>query len=121
MTLKIKTLIGLYVFSILLFSGVSRAEAYSDLFVNLNEGPQPELNLTNSSGTVFELNGYLYFEAENQEALLVHSSNFDFFKSLKLPVEVNANSVIVSQQEGFVGSLRTIRFMTNSIKRNNLL
>jgi hypothetical protein len=121
MTFKIKTLIGLYVFTILLFSGASRAEANTSLFSSLTNNPIAELDLINSTGTVFEVNGYLYFEAQNQEALLVHSSNFDFFEHLKLPVQVNADSVIVSMHGGFVGSPRTIRFMTNSIKRNNLL
>jgi len=121
MTLKVKAFIGLYVFSILLLSGVSRAEASTGLFINLQGETGTSLEMTNSSGTVFEVDGYLYFETESQESLLVHSSNFDFFQNLELPVRVNADSIIVSQKDGFHGAPRTIRFFINSIKKSQLL
>ena len=109
MSTKIKTAIGLYIFSILLFSGLSKAQAFNDL-ANFDVG------FENSTGTVFELNGYLYFASKNSEALLVHSSNFSFFEGLELPVEIQASSVIVSINSGFSSNLRTIRFITNTIK-----
>ena len=110
MSFKLKTLIGVYIFSILLFSGVSRAAA-----------PESVHGFAVAEGKVFELNGYLYFEADNSEALLVHSSNFKFFKGIELPIDVQAHSVISQQESGFSGTLRTIRFITNTIQQGAVL
>lgn len=114
MSIKLKAVIGLYIFSILLFSGVSKAQTF-ETFGSFDIG------FETSTGTVFELNGYLYFASKNSEALLVHSSNFDFFKNLELPTEIQASSVIVSSGgQGFSGNLRTIRFVTDTIQNGAL-
>lgn len=117
MPLKMKTLIGLYIAAVLIFSGISEAKASSNIFENSGA----EIGFSSMSGTVFELNGYLYFESDSHEALLVHSSNFSFFKNLELPVQVDANSIVLSQKNGFSSSLRTVRFVTDTIIRSGLL
>jgi len=103
MPLKLKSLIGIYIISILFISGVSEASASQGF-------------LENSKGTVFEVDGYLFFEQEGAQSILLHSSNFSFFENLELPVEVHGMSIVTTQDSGFPNSLTTVRFIKNSIK-----
>jgi|GEM_PF-2720292 len=120
MSFKFKTLICLYVFSVLLISGTSKADAV-DFQFNKSDLTRPSFGTKISQGKVFELNGNLYFEAQNKEALLVHSSNFSFFENVELPIYIEAHSIVILQDNGFTGTLRTVRFITNSIQQSGLL
>jgi len=116
MSFKFKTLIGLYVFSILLISGASKAEA-NEFYFNK---PSTDIGIKISQGKVFELNGNLYFESKDKEALLVHSSNFSFFEDADLPIYIEAQSIISIQDNGTSSTFRTIRFVADSIQRSGL-
>ena len=120
MSLKFKTLIGLYIFSVLLISGVSKADAVGYQF-NKDDFTSPSIGIKISHGKIFELNGNLYFESQDKEALLVHSSNFSFFENVELPIYTEAHSIVTLQGHGFTGALRTIRFLPKSIQQSGLL
>ena len=86
MSFILKIAAGLYIVSVLAFSSWSRAsEGFHP--VDVTSLSLQSLAIVSSPGIIFEENGALYFQTE-EDCTLIHSNSLELFKGLELPQNV---------------------------------
>ena len=111
MSFLLKTIVSLYILSVLLLSSQSQAHEgieYTNLFTQ-------SYPIFSAEGVVDEFNGYLFFEDADKEITLIHSNSFKYFKGKKLPLKVRITAVSIQTNSNFNDSQRFIQIFRNKI------
>jgi hypothetical protein len=103
MSFLFKTLIGVYILSVLFFSSQSQALDITNIFT--------------AKGTVYEFNGYLLFEDQNKKSTMIHSNSFEHFEKKELPLEVEITGVTIKTTSSFNQSQELIQIIKNKIMK----
>lgn len=118
MSLILKMTAGLYIISVLAFSSWSRALDVipETQFTNSNFSAEAlykqvsSLNTVSEIGYVFEDDGYLFFQSEEDGiSFLIHTNSFDLFKSLNLPVRVSLEGQVLVNSSGLYNFNRIVQ------------
>lgn len=84
MQLIIKVCVGVYVLSVLVFSGVAEGYATAE---SVLQDRTSSFQYVLMSGTVYEDHGDLFFEDKSGDLYPIHPSNYFLFEDKNLPVE----------------------------------
>jgi len=101
MSFLIKTLVGIYILSVLFFSSQSQALDTTNIFT--------------AKGIVYEFNGYLLFEDQNKKSTLIHSNSFEYFDGKNLPLKVEVTGVAIHKKSNFNEPQKFIQILKNRI------